>query len=179
MIVACLTAVAGLYPAMSMGCESAPSTEGWKRMSVGDDCSFQNGGRTKFGFYSGQAVVDIGGGRIGQRLTTGDACTPREYLFFMNCGSGEGIVIVGQYDDREPGIVGMSSYSIDLIQKPIGPIGLTSRSTVQELGEIAVSNHYQYTVDLSEFFSRSESRKRIDYSCGCNLYYPDTPGAKS
>ncbi|WP_299986858.1 hypothetical protein [uncultured Ruegeria sp.] len=160
----------------AVACESAPQNHGFKLKKVLPDCSFEHSGRGKWNYFGGNAVVDIGNGRIGQRIKSGQGCSPRDALFFQDCTTGESIVIEGKYFNS--GIAGHVPTSIDLIQKPDGPIGLTSATTVPELEQIPVEHRYSFTKDVQEFFGRTEDHKRIDYTCGCKLYYPDSPGAK-
>ncbi|UUV05017.1 hypothetical protein [Ruegeria sp. YS9] len=174
-IVAAIGCLASLSTG-AMACESAPQNEGFKIKKVLPDCSFRNGGRGQFAIFGGKPVVDIGNGRVGQRIHSGEGCSPDESLFFMNCADGTGIVVEGLHYSSE--IAGYAPSSIDLIQKPLGAIGLTSETTVSNVEEVATKNRYTFTKEVRDFFGRSENHKRIDYTCGCKLYYPDSPGAK-
>ncbi len=181
-LVACLTGNAAL------ACSPAPANEGWKFKSVYPDSSFDKAGRGKWNSFRGQPVVDLGNGRIGQRLSSGDACRSQQNLFFMDCSSAEGIVIGGQLVGSET-IVGADGKkvvslpigvheSIELIQRPLGPIDLSEQTTVPELQSIVKNHRYRSTTSLDTFFGRTVDQKKVDYTCGCKLYYPDSPGAK-
>lgn len=160
-------------------CEAAPTNAWLKPLTVGPDCSFENAGRGRWGHGRGAAVVNIGGGRIGQKITFGHfGCSASQVLLFKNCNVDAGIVLVGKFG-HGPQIAGGSFTSIEAIQAPDGPIGLTKNSTVGELQEIAIDNDIRFSTDLKDFFQENAKMKRFDYSCGCELYYPDSPGAKS
>lgn len=94
----------------------------------------------------------------------------------MNCSDGTGIVVDGLHYASE--IAGYTPSSIDLIQKPLGAIELTSETTVSNVEEVATDNWYTFTKEIRDFFARTKDHKRVDYTCGCKLYYPDSPGAK-
>lgn len=163
----------------ALACEPAPVHEGQKRLRVAEDCSFKNGARNdRFLSYSAEKAVDIGNGRIGQKLRFGTGCGPSERLLFMNCTTGSGVVVWG-IGSGDPSYDHVFGTSIARIQHPEGPIGLTRETDVKDVVNVAEVSGFHYLVDLKSHFSRSKYHKRIPYACGCNLYYPDTPGAKS
>ncbi len=106
----------------------------------------------------------------------------------MDCSIADGIVIGGQLVGSETKIgadgqkvvshpIGIHE-SIELIQQPLGPIGLDEQTTLSELQNIAKNQGYRSTSSLDAFFGRTAVQKKVDYTCGCKLYYPDSPGAK-
>ena len=138
------------------------------------DCGFSDGGADDTS--SGAPVVDIGGGRIGQKLSTDLYCGMTERLMFVDCERAEVIVLEGGYIDHSGGV---PNSSIALIQRPQGPIRLRSSTTVAELAVVADGADIAYTLNIFAELNRERPRNRFDPFCGCKLFYPDSAGAQN
>ncbi len=175
---ALLFALLAIAPVGAFACEGAMQPYD-KQISKNDDCSFANAGEGRFGHGSGAAVVDLGASKVGQKLSFGrDGCNIDEVLLFADCSSGEMIQIGGIRLDTDVDVAGAYYTHIRNIQQPIGPIGLTEQTTVGQLIAISEKHDFRYTTDIDAVVNSLKRRNRYDPSCGCKLYYPDSPGAK-
>jgi hypothetical protein len=125
---------------------------------------------------SGAAVIDIGGGKTGQKLSTNLYCGTAENLMFVDCERAEVIVLEGAYTDSSGGV---SNTSIAPIQQPQGPIGLRASTTVADLAAVAAGADIGYTLNIFAELAREKPRNRFDPFCGCKLFYPDSAGAQN
>jgi hypothetical protein len=163
-------------PALAAACAGPVAPDGWKdaRVSVGPDCSYSGAG-SEYGFdiLAGKAV-DIGGGRIGQRVTEEGACSSNQYLLVVDCNDGGMIGIGGvPYGNELSG-----GLSVKLLQAPHGAIRLTATTTVADLVAVARANGYSYWQDVPERIAKMKRRNRPDPACGCRLFYPDSESGK-
>lgn len=170
-----------------MACDPVVHTGGSafhdKRISIGPDCSFQdtfvqrNRGSVYFvlNSRSGGPVVDVGNGRIAQKVTASAMCGPREALLFVDCTTGQSVLIYGKYAPDDEG--GFNGSFIKFIQKPYGPIRITPQSEVDELINTAKTNDLGVEEDAKTFLEGERKRDRYDFACGCKLYYPDSVAA--
>ncbi|MDA7963059.1 hypothetical protein [Ruegeria sp.] len=174
--------------AAAQACSLTALKENFEKLVVEKSCAFSKGGRKKYDTFSGEPVIDLGNGHIAQKLITGTNCMSRLNLFVSDCSTGQGIVVFGKRvgpvkKSDESGHKTVSSAqgpdaTIDLLQEPLGPLGLNSQTTLLDVRRTSIEHNYRAETNLRWFFSRHETRKRIDYTCGCKLYYPDSPGAK-
>ncbi|MEP1963842.1 hypothetical protein [Tateyamaria sp.] len=160
-------------------CEGRASYVSWAQpVAFADDGSFENAGRGRWGYAFGGRVVDVGNGRVAQRITIGPRfCTQLQSLFFMDCTRNESIVFEGRLRDPDVGIAGPPLSFIRDIQPPHGPIALTRSSTVESLSDIATENDIEFVTDAKDFFEENRLMKRIDLRRACRIFYPDTAGA--
>jgi hypothetical protein len=157
------------------GCAIDGPPPGWRdaRIAVGADCSFTEAGSTYELPISGRAAVDLGDGRIGQRLESSGYCTQSEFLLVVDCNRREMISITGvEYGNDLTG-----GFSVDQLYAPRGAIRLSRRPSVGQLVSIAERAGYEYRLGLPEFIDDLGRRNRPDPFCGCRLFYPDSPGA--
>ena len=155
-----------------------------KRISIGPDCSFRdsfvvrNRGSAYFTLNSrsGGPVVDVGNGRVAQKVVASEICSPRETLLFVDCTTGQSVLI---YGEPEPNVEGgsLNGSFIKFIQKPYGPISITPQSKVDELINTAKTNDLRVVEDAKTFLEGKRKRDRYDFACGCKLYYPDSVAA--
>ena len=155
-----------------------------KRISIGPDCSFQdefverNRGSGYFttDSRSGGPVMDVGNGRIAQKVVASEVCSPIETLLFVDCTTGQSVLI---YGEPEPNVEGgsLNGRFIKFIQKPYGPISITPQSEVDELINTAKTNDLRVIEDAKTFLEGKRKRDRYDFACGCKLYYPDSIAA--
>jgi hypothetical protein len=170
-----------------MACDPAVYTGGSalldKRISIGPDCSFQdefverNRGSVYFTLNSrsGGPVVDVGNGLIAQKVIASEICGPSETLLFVDCTTGQSVLIYGKPEPNDEG--GWNGSFIKFIQKPYGPISITPQSEVDELINTAKTNDLGVVEDAKTFLEGKRKRDRYDFACGCKLYYPDSVAA--
>lgn len=162
----------------AFACEPAvgPGPEVDHPIKVGDQCEYSLASEYDRDMYAtGQPVVDIGSGKIGQRHEAGHACSAGESLMFVDCNTAEMITIGGIYlvnDGAAPTVQSVTA----LQTAGGGPIALRPETTVAELVKIADNNGFEYRTD-AEMYSNVEKRNRVDPFCGCKLYYPSSLGA--
>lgn len=134
--------------------------------------------------YVGQAVVDVGGGRVGQVVSgLPDAFCPNdERLLFIDCTTSEAILLDGRSrkipESMERLLMGAGPPTVRQIQPPYGPIGLTKDITVGEVAAIATKHEIGFTRDLEVMSANVIKRMRYNPYQGCKIFYPDSPGAK-
>lgn len=124
----------------------------------------------------GGPIQDLGNGRIGQKITSGDGCDVYEKLLFVDCNAMEGILMSGQ--SVELWVSGGTYQSIAEIQYPKGPIGFTKDTTVAKVEAIAKKHDIHVTRELYAHYSYMAEKKRYNPYQGCKIFYPDSPGAK-
>jgi hypothetical protein len=152
-------------------------------LEVSDDGSFRYAGevdnsingRFLWGEVGGNPIVDIGNGRVGQKLFAYGACLQVEKLLFVDCSND---VLVLFYGEGSDGLGGGWLSSISAIQAPDGPIRLSATSTVEQLEGVAKANKISFTRDLIKIVDASKERNRFDPWNGCKIFYPDSLGAK-
>jgi|GEM_PF-3690133 len=181
-----LVALAAAHPAA--GCEPQMFTGSGAsydtRISIKPDCSFTDGfiERNKGSAYftvnsrSGGPAINVGNGRVAQKIVISEICGPAEYLLFVDCGSGESAMIAGAPPPEAEGSY-LGGFFIRYIQKPHGPIALYDRTTVAELTETAKANGLELMEDPVSVLAGTRRRDRYDYACGCKLYYPGSAAA--
>jgi hypothetical protein len=126
-------------------------------------------------WVDGGPVIDIGNGRIGQKITASFDCDVNETLLFVDCNAGDGIVVLGEPADFT---IGGEYNVISEIQKPRGPIKLTPSTEVSEVEEIARSHDFFYERDVMKRPRSMMKSQRYDPFFGCKLFYPNSEGAK-
>ena len=146
-----------------------------KSMTTNKDCSFENAGSVTSS-ASGNPVVNIGDGKVGQKIMWDAACGGySEDLLFVDCGANAAILLS---PDPNPYVV-PKFQNISEMQFPNGPVRITKNTTVGQLAETAMRHEIDVFDDFSGWESGWKPRRRYDYLCGCKLYYPDSAGAKS
>lgn len=172
---------AGCDPAMFTGSGASYDT----RISIKPDCSFTDGfinrapgsGYFTVNSRSGGPAINVGNGRVAQKIVTSEICGPSEYLLFVDCGSGESAMIAGAPPPEAEGS-DLGGLFIRYIQKPHGPIALYDRTTVAELTATAKANGLELVDDPESVLAGTRKRDRYDYACGCKLYYPESVAAR-
>ncbi len=143
---------------------------------VGAQCDYSMAAqRDRYIYATGRPVVNIGGGKIGQRHEAGHGCSAGERLMVVDCTTAEVITIEGIYvlnDGASPSVQSVSA----LQRAGGGPIGLGPKTTVAELVRIAKAHGFDFSLG-SDTYSSVEPRNRVDPYCGCKLYYPGSVGA--
>ena len=149
-----------------------------KPIKINSDGSFEEAGNDFYASLSGKAPVDIGGGKIGQRIVVGGFCSYDERLLVVDCTSLEMIVIYGREDPDDPGIGGgMPPDKLAMLYPPHGKIRLTKSVTVAELAEISAAEGYEYETNPQTAFAVKRKRNTYNPFTGCKVLYPDSPGA--
>lgn len=176
-IVACFLSL--LWSVPSQAC-SMDKPEFWrdKPIKINSDGSFEEAGDDFYASLSGKAPVDIGGGKIGQRIVVGGFCSYGERLLVVDCISLEAIVIYGRDDPDDPGIGGgMPPDKLAMVYPPHGKIRLTKSVTIAELAAISKAEGYHYDADPRKTFASVKKKNRYNPFTGCKVLYPDSPGA--
>ena len=165
------TACADTYPVRDQRAKTLP------------DCSFKGAGENDY--YFGFAARDIGNSKIAFRMVSKDSCPYQEELVFVDCGSAEILTIDGVMDPvyvaelkAENATALGGDYEIKYIQKPYGPISVTSKSTANGLERTAQKAGLASARDLLDRIAEFKHRDRFDPYCGCKLFYPGSAGAK-
>ena len=141
------------------------------------DCSYAHAEGSS-GDFSGGPAVNIGDGRVAQKLTFDHhGCWVDERLFVANCAAGEAAIFDGIEDvTTDIRIEGASYTKIGWIQPPHGPIALTPVVEIEQL--LALAEISDIPTKRLARWSFGEGRNEVELSCACRLFYPDTPGAR-
>ncbi|MFK7751997.1 MAG: hypothetical protein AB8B51_05565 [Sedimentitalea sp.] len=180
---------AAIIGALAMGCgaERAVACEPLPPALVKDpaikvaaDCSFRQGQYGFVGPFEGGKVVDIGNGKIGQRLSnfhdSGLCGIENQQLFLMDCMTGADIVFEGAPRNGDAANFGTD---VAAIQHPKGPLTISPNMTFEKLAGTARRANIAF--ETGSIRARAKAIKRInqfDPACGCKLFYPDSVGAK-
>lgn len=171
-----------LMASPALACSIPPKPAGWtdKPVRIGGDCSFKGAEETHYGYLKGNAPVDLGGGRIGQRwLHDSSPCTSGESLIVADCQSLEIVRVFGQPDPTSLEIAGVGhSTSVDYLYAPKGKIRLSQKTSVGQVASMAQRAGYQYQTNVTGFIARLQPRNRFDPFCGCKRFYPGSTGAR-
>ncbi len=142
------------------------------------DCSFQGFGLD--GNYSGNPVIDLGGGKIGQLVVQSKVCPYKEKLLFVDCTNGGSATVDGVLDpviqadlDKTGAVMLGGNYMIKYIQQPIGALGLTDTSTVAQVVAVAKKNGFAVSTDVIGDFEDNDQETLSAAQDGA--YYGDLP----
>lgn len=61
---------------------------------------------------------------------------------------------------------------------PAGPIDVNGATSLADLEQQVEANGFSLDETFVDALGSDGSEDRIDLTCGCKLYYPDSPGAK-
>ncbi len=162
-----------LAPVLAGACEIATYEDGYvvPPATFGADCSFSvPGAVTYYTDTSGTAVVNIGGGRIGQRVSKGFGCGFDEEVWIVDCNSGEMVGINGPQAAEEVN----QSRRADLLYPPVGALQLTPGTTVPDIVALATREGYDHWTDFSGRLAQISGQTPPDPACGCRIFYPDS-----
>jgi hypothetical protein len=128
---------------------------------------------------SGLPVVDVGSGKVGQRIRTESFCGSGEKLLLVDCIAAKLIVIDGQVNPAKPDDFGGGpSNSVDMLYPPHGRIRLTKSTSIAGLVQVATKAGYEFETDPAVAFEMKNKKNRYDPFTGCRLFYPESAGAK-
>jgi len=162
-----------LVPGLSQACVISTYEPGYTvpAATFGSDCSFTVPGQTThYTDTSGKAPVDIGGGRIGQRVTAGFGCGWDEEIWIVDCNSGEMIGIRGPEAAEDMNL----SRRAALLYPPSGALRLSADTTVPDIAAVAVREGYDHWTDFSARLSQISGQDTPNPACGCAFFYPDS-----
>ena len=126
----------------------------------------------------GHAIRDRGNMRIAQRLEYSGICGSSEALLVVDCSTAALVVLHGKPGPDSYSLGGGAfSTTIQQIQKPIGPIEVTSDVTIPQLIEIAENSDIDYYTDFVARQKQDKRKNRYDAYYGCKHFYPDSVGA--
>ncbi|MEX0284805.1 MAG: hypothetical protein AB3N23_09355 [Paracoccaceae bacterium] len=178
--IAAFLASVPVWTGAALACEPLPPQPLWadKRIKVEGNCAFtQAEGHYDTSIW-GNKAIDIGGGKVGQKVNEAAVCRVYERLVVVDCNAGQGIFVEGVVDPQDNvDLGGGPSTSIAVIQHPKGPIRLTSTTTISDIAAVAQRAGLTYTTDLTQDLSRMKKRNRYNPYCGCAVFYPGSTGA--
>lgn len=162
-------------PATAFACMIEGEPEGWQDppTRVARDGSFAGAGAVYGVSITGGPVVNIGGGRIGQRIEVSGPCDRTETLVFIDCNSLAAIWIGGQPYEGDALTGGTDA---DALYPPEGALQLSAETTIEALAALAAREGYSWgnLTELLPSYARDEVP--APYSL-CRLAYPGSPGA--
>jgi hypothetical protein len=162
-------------PAVASACMVEGAPAGWQDAPtrVARDGSFIGGGAVYGVSITGGPVVNIGGGRIGQRIEFQGPCDGQETLVFIDCNSLAAIWIGGQPYEGDALTGGTDA---DALYPPEGALQLSAETTIEALAAVATREGYSWgnLADLLPSYARDEVP--TPYSL-CRLAYPGSAGA--
>jgi hypothetical protein len=142
-------------------------------VNVAPDCSFVNGG--VFDNIRFTPANDLGQGRVYQTYVGWE-----DEALVVDCNSREAIILVGPI---EPDVITNCG---DWVSSPlIGPDGVVTLQEGSNLHELAAhvrslgGGFRDPNRELNEtpWGEPVWRRDRVNLLCGCNIFYPDSPGA--
>jgi hypothetical protein len=163
-----------LAPGLVAACEIATYEDGYvvPPATFGADCSFNvPGAVTYYTDTFGTAAVNIGGGRIGQRVSKGFGCGSDEEVWIVDCNSGEMIGINGP---QAPDDMNLSRRADLLYPSHGGALRLSPETTVADITAIAQGAGYTTWTDFTERLGQISGQTPPDPACGCRIFYPDS-----
>lgn len=162
-----------LAPGLAGACEIALYEDGYAipPATFGADCAFTvPGSQTYNTDMSGTAAVNIGGGRIGQRVSQGFGCGWDEEIWIVDCNSGEMIGINGPQAEADMN----QSRRASLLYPPEGALQLTPDTKVADITAVAAREGYDYWTDFTARLAQINGPTPPDPACGCRIFYPDS-----
>ena len=155
-----------------------------KPVESASDCSFENGGLSDQ--LSGGAAMDLGKGRIAQRLLPRRSSKEDDFLV-ADCKSREVVRIRSGFRADEDYIEDSCGFlygEYHALVAPAGPLSLAAGSTLTELVTAAgatgkAARHGQVHLLFEDGYGKKYRKKdRIDVLCGCKVFYPSSAGAR-
>ena len=129
-------------------------------------------------FLRGNPVRDIGGGRTGQIIeTNGGSCGQFQALLFVDCSTGQAIIINGVPPATQPADGPELFESTRALQPPEGPLALTQVTTVAEVATLAAAQGWRVQIDMPAMIAAMTPLNRYDPFVGCKIFYSDLAGA--
>ena len=172
--------MAAMWAASASACQPSEKPTGWfdKRISVSKDGSFENAEDNFYQTITGAAVLDIGGGKIGQRIRLDHFCGYGEKLLVVDCTAAKLIVIQGRVNpDQLDDFGGGPSYSVTMLYPPQGKVRLSPKTTIDILVNLSKSEGYEFETDPEVAFGGGKKKNRYNAFGGCQLFYPDSLAA--
>ncbi|MEL6518150.1 MAG: hypothetical protein AAFQ39_10555 [Pseudomonadota bacterium] len=152
--------------------------------TIRGDCSFEYAGQ--WNDASALSVVDLGGGKTFQIVTSREMCPMREHVVFYDCSTGQYAVINGVMDPRAARFyiaegevdMGAEDLQVEFVLAPVGPLELTEFSDLELLLEEGADYGLLFSEKLVSEMANADPDDRVDLSCGCKLFYPSLAGSK-
>ena len=151
-----------------------------KPVSSAEDCSMTNIGVGDY--YKLRPAVNLGNGRVYQiRETISEGDQSSSSLFVTDCNARLVTYLVGPVIGSDETGCGTFYEHGDLIG-PDGIVNLLEGRDLYELEAIVVAAGGSVR-DPNEVFNETDwgapvwRKERVSFSCGCRLFYPDSPGA--
>ena len=145
--------------------ESAP-------VELAADCSFESGG--VYDNLSASGAEDLGNGRVLQRVRD-------FFVLVVDCSTIEATMLEGPKYAIEGDSCGPYFVHDDLVGND-AIMSMSAGATLQELVSLAVQSGATES-NPTEFFNTDpwgdpmQRKDHVNLLCGCQIYYPDLPGA--
>jgi hypothetical protein len=159
-----VTVAASAFPLMVLACSDSIIVNANPRQNA-ENCSFSDFG--VMAQWSAKPARELGNGKIGQLVVSSSSCPHQEKLLFVDCTIGKSISVDGVYEpsiqaaiDREEYIMLGGDLLIKYIQPPFGPVGVSSRSTVESVEASASKGGYAWSQDIVGDFLRDNDSLR-------------------
>ncbi len=166
---ACAVAAFCGFASTAFACSIPVPKENLPTSKLGN-CSFENAGPMDSKW--GREARQHRSGLVSQIVSDGGYFR----LMVSDCSNGEIKVIWAKVDPKINGCGGTFDMANHL--SPTGPIDIDGAMSVADLLQqveasgFSIDDHF---IGVLEIYA---SEDRIDVTCGCKLYYPDSPGAK-
>ena len=166
-----------VLPTETFACEEVKIL-GVRRSKTFSDCSFNGGGNNHY--FSGDPAVDIGAGKITQKIVSNPTCPYQEHLLIADCGTGKIVVIDGILDPEITKELASSGaymlggdYKTEYLFAPYGPVRISQNTQVEKLASNLKADGISTTENLRELIASFKRKNRFDLMCGCKLFYPE------
>ena len=174
------TALLTLIAVPAMACEAPLYDPKWrdKPIDVAPDCSFKQADEFPGQHISASRAQNVGDGQLGQVVSTYQACGLYQSLLFVDCTSGEALLIDAPEGNPPVSFGGAPNREIRDLYAPEGKLRLTTSSDIAQLVAQARKYGYDHTTDVAGRLSSWKKRNRYNPFCGCKLFYPESTGAE-
>ncbi len=144
-------------------------------MTIGDRCEFENAGSWKSPVEGGP-VIAFSDSLIAQPITD-LTCGAINDLWIADCATGDAVTFHGNLCGGAALTIPYTS--IGCFDGPDGLLEMTQSSTLSQLTASAEKNGITAKVEkIEDHLDDLPRSRRPEPTCGCKLYYPDSPGAK-
>jgi hypothetical protein len=128
------------------------------------DCSFVNGG--EYDHLSGEAAIDLGNGRIGQKISGS------QFLVVV-CNAKQAVVLKGvRVETVESSCGPYDILELDAYLPPGKKFDFHAGDDFSGFLKYANGFGMQYSENLDESLGMGRSRDHVNLLCGCEIFYP-------
>ena len=147
-----------------------------RRVHQSTDGSIKGGG--EFDNVAGMAAFDLGGGRIGQVISTGGACQYFENLLLADCSSMQ-MTVVGYLPKelRDHNDILQGSFPVDALLPPDGLISKVKNQNIRAMRKFLIQQGAEDRNGLLQSNAKEKPRDQFNPLAGCDAFYPASRGA--